>query len=254
MWALSLAGSPAWSALTPRGARRPRATGTRRSTTRCATAWWCSGEYDAQPQRRVGALARGEPGLERAHPAGSPPSARYGHTAIYDPVRDRMVVFGGYDGEPPQRRVGARRSRGARPGARSPRGEPAVRAAADTRRSTTRCATAWWCSGDMTAPASTTRWALSLAGSPAWSALAPAGSAPSARSCTLAIYDPVRDRMVVFGGNDGTNAATTCGRSRSRGPRPGARLTPTGSPPPARGLTYGDLRSGARPHGGVRGI
>jgi len=30
-------------------------------------------------------------------PTGTPPSARYDHTAIYDPLRDRMVVFGGFD-------------------------------------------------------------------------------------------------------------------------------------------------------------
>ena len=76
-----------------------------------------------------------------------PPSGRSEHTAIYDPVRDRMVVFGGYDG---------------------------------TLRNDV--------------------WALSLSGSPAWSALAPAGSPPSARYGHTAIYDPVRDRMVVFGG------------------------------------------------------
>jgi hypothetical protein len=96
VWALSLAGSPAWSALAP---------------------------------------------------AGSPPSARYDHGAIYDPVRDRMVVFGG---------GGAGNYKDV--------------------------------------------WALSLAGSTAWSALAPAANPPSAGSADPAIYDPVRDRMVVFGG------------------------------------------------------
>lgn len=30
--------------------------------------------------------------------AGVPPSQRFGHTAIFDPARDRMVVFGGWDG------------------------------------------------------------------------------------------------------------------------------------------------------------
>jgi hypothetical protein len=92
MWALSMAGSPAWSALTPSG------------------------------------------------------SGRYGHTAIYDPVRDRMVVFGGFYGG----------------------------------------------SGQLNDVQ-----ALSLAGSPAWSVLP---SAPSARAWHTAIYDPMRDRMVVFGG------------------------------------------------------
>ena len=42
-------------------------------------------------------------------------------------------------------------------------------------------------------------WALSLAGSPVWSALA-AGTPPSARAYPTEIYDPVRDRMVVFAG------------------------------------------------------
>ena len=99
-WALSLSGSPAWSALAP---------------------------------------------------AGTLPSARYWHTAIYDPVRDRMVVFGGLASSSLRNDV----------------------------------------------------WALSLAGSPAWSALAPAGSLPHARYRHTATYDPVRDRMVVFGGDGG---------------------------------------------------
>ena len=81
-----------------------------------------------------------------------PPSARSQYTAIYDPVRDRMVVFGGSDG--------------------SYRNDV---------------------------------WALSLAGSPAWSALAPAGSLPPARRGHTAFYDPVRDRMVVFGGSGGNS-------------------------------------------------
>jgi hypothetical protein len=72
---------------------------------------------------------------------------RYRHTAVYDPVRDRMVVFGGH--------------------------------------------------GDF--PFLNDVWALSLAGSPAWSELAPAGIPPSARDGHTASYDPVRDRMVVFG-------------------------------------------------------
>ena len=44
------------------------------------------------------ALAGGSPAWVSLAPAGSPPSTRYGHTAIYDPARDRMVVFWGYGG------------------------------------------------------------------------------------------------------------------------------------------------------------
>src|SRR5439155_44108 len=75
--------------------------------------------------------------------------ARTRHTAIYDPVRDRMIVYGGTDNSV---------------------GNP----------------------NDV--------WALSLADPPAWTKLTPAGTSPGARSGHSAIYDPVRDRMIVFGG------------------------------------------------------
>jgi len=43
-------------------------------------------------------------------------------------------------------------------------------------------------------------WAVNLAGFPAWTQLATAGTPPSARFGATAIYDPVGDRMIVFGG------------------------------------------------------
>src|SRR2546425_1512563 len=77
-----------------------------------------------------------------------PPSARYLHTAVYDPVHNRMVVFGGY-------------------------------------------ASGYDLVSDV--------WALSLTGTTAWTKLNPSGT-PSPRHLHSAIYDPVRNRVVVFGG------------------------------------------------------
>ena len=80
-------------------------------------------------------------------PAGVPPSGRNASAAVYDSVRDRILVFGGYDGT-----------------------------------------------------ARNDLWSLDLSGTPAWTQIAAAGTPPSPRWGHVAIYDPVRDRMLVHGG------------------------------------------------------
>ena len=80
--------------------------------------------------------------------SGERPPARGGHTAIYDPVRDRMLVYGG----------------------------EVIDAIGDER-----------------------VWALSLTGNPSWSDITPAFSPPK-RAFHTSIYDSRRDRMVIFGG------------------------------------------------------
>ena len=87
-------------------------------------------------------------------PNGTAPGGRYWHSTTYDPVRDRVVVFGGFTG---------------------------TKYLNDA-------------------------WALSLAGTPAWRTLVPVGISPSAREGHSAIYDPARDRLVVFGGYTGSRA------------------------------------------------
>lgn len=82
---------------------------------------------------------------------GTPPRARSGASAIYDPVRRRMLLFGGFDGAE---------------------------------------------KNDV--------WSLSLDGTPTWNELAPSGAPPLPRDHHSAVYDPWFDRMVVFGGRDGS--------------------------------------------------
>jgi hypothetical protein len=74
-----------------------------------------------------------------------------GASAVFDPVRDRMVVFGGYED--------------------APNGTPR---------------------NDV--------YALSLSGAPAWSTLSVSGSWPSPQGDADAVYDPLRDRMVLIAG------------------------------------------------------
>lgn len=82
---------------------------------------------------------------------GSLPPLRYQHTAIYDPLRDRMIVHGGRAG-----------------------------------------------------PALSDVWELSLTGDPVWTELSPQGTPAAARYGHSAIYDPPRDRMIVFAGVNGS--------------------------------------------------
>lgn len=48
-------------------------------------------------------------------------------------------------------------------------------------------------------------WELKLTGTPRWSLIPAAGTPPIPRAWHAAIYDPIRDRMVVHGGNDGSS-------------------------------------------------
>ncbi len=100
----------------------------------------------------VWTLSLAEPGVwTRLSPAGEPPDARSAAAAVYDPVRNRMIVFGG---------VGSR--------------------------------------GFLDEV-----WALSLSGEPTWSRVFASGESPPGRVWHSAIFDPVGDRMIVFGGAQG---------------------------------------------------
>jgi hypothetical protein len=210
VWALSLAGTPAWTKLTPTG-------------TPPTQRFFFSTIYDPVRDRMlvfggstpsvylndVWALSLADsPAWTQLAPTGPPPSGRYEHTTIYDPVRDRMVLFGGYAtglgtfndvwalslaGTPAWTQLAPT---GTLPGVRRLHG-----AIYDPLRDRMVVF-----GGYISGSCLKDTWALSLAGTPAWTQLTPAGAPPSARLGHSANYDPVRDRMVVFGGRDSTYA------------------------------------------------
>lgn len=92
----------------------------------------------------------GAPAWERLVTQGAP-GARTGHTSVYDPLHDRVLVFGGMDH--------------------------------------------YWAG----IPYLSDVWSLSL-DSLRWTELLPNGAGPAGREGHGAIYDPVRQRMLVFGG------------------------------------------------------
>ncbi len=83
-------------------------------------------------------------------------------------------------------------------------------------------------------------WVLSNAngqgGTPAWTQLSPAGTAPAARQQHTAVYDPVNNVMTVFGGDDTNGLALTdawvLSNANGLGGTPTwTKLAPTGSLP-----------------------
>jgi hypothetical protein len=81
-------------------------------------------------------------------------------------------------------------------------------------------------------------WALNLA-TWAWSSLSPSGTPPSVRYEHTAIYDPVGQRMIVFGGKSGsTYNNEVWSLSLSSGNETWACLSPSGTPPDPRGRQF----------------
>jgi hypothetical protein len=176
-------------------------------------------------------------------PGGTLPAARYGHAAVYDPVRGRMIVFGGYDDVTRFNDVWAL----------SLTGSPAWTqlTPAGTPPEARFCHTAVYdpVSGRMivfggfagtylgfTGPHFDDVWALSLDESPTWTQLAPTGSLPAARQRHTAVYDPVGERMLIYGGRDGSTYYDDVW-AMSLGPTPGwTQLAPAGTSP---GPRYG---------------
>jgi len=165
---------------------------------------------------------------------GTPPSARRGASAIYDPVRDRMLVYGGAGPSPlgdvwalslgPSPAWTQLAPTGTPPASRS--GHSAVYDPVRDRMVVFGGQTGLTFRNDA--------WALALAGTPAWSNMAPAGGPPDPRSRHSAIYDSVRDRLVVFGGADASGPWGDLWSLSFAGTPTWTLLPPSGTPPPPR--------------------
>lgn len=164
------------------------------------------GGFDTEPRNDVWSLSpAGPPSWQQILPTGTPPGARTGHAAVYDPVRQRMIVIGGvsngtYNNEvweltlsgvpawnPIATQGNAPNPRAYHSAIYDPDGDRVL------------------AFGGFDAVTGATRetWELSLAGTPTWSLLAPAGPLPLARLQHGAIHDPIGDRMMIFGGERG---------------------------------------------------
>ncbi len=233
VWSLALSGSTTWTELTPTG-------------TLPAAHAQHSAVFDA-PRNRMLVYGGSVPGLgdsnelwslaltgalkwTKLEPSGAPQGNSY-CAAIYDPVRQRLVVFGGYGamdeawavpltgggpawtqlavaGQPPLQRDRQTAIYDA------PRQRMVVFGGV----------------GTSVAPKSDV-WGFSLSWTPAWTLVVPTGTRPAGRFGHAAIFDASRNRMVIFGGHDGLNALNDVWALSLSGTPAWTRLNPSGTPP-----------------------
>lgn len=238
-WALSLTEGPVWENVTAdvRPGARYMQSAMHDAARRRMLVFGGSIGY-RHPSNDVWALALvGPPVWTQVTPSGTPPSPRYGQSAILDPVRDRIVVFGGGDGAGSNDVWALSLGESPEWTELTPTGGPP-----DPR--TEHTAIYDPVRDRMIVFGGEDRgflndvWALSLGESPEWTLLAPTGGPPDVRAAHSAIYDPVRDRMVIFGGITWfleNNDAWALSFSGGEAWQP---LVPAGSPP---GPRYGHV-------------
>lgn len=158
--------------------------------------------------------ATGSPQWSEQSVAGPRPAARVAFVAVYDSLRDRIVMHGGWDGARVRSDTWALDLDGA------PRWSELLPDAAESPARDGHVAildpvrdrllifggTVANCSGCRAGDT----WALSLDGVPQWSLIAASGTGPSPRTDASAVYDPWLDLLVVFGGwNPGESSTTS---------------------------------------------
>jgi hypothetical protein len=158
------------------------------------------------------AVSQTTAGVAWGTPAVALPTGRFGHSAVYDPVGRRMIVFGGADGMSSLNDTWALDLSGAMPSwsALTVSGSPPPArwlhtAVYDSFR--TRMLVFGGDTGTTSIANQNDVWELTLpvGGTPTWTQLFPATpqGAPGIRQLHTAVFDDLNDRMIVFGGAEG---------------------------------------------------
>ncbi len=231
-WALGLAGTAGWTRYLPGGELLPAASAH-------------GAVVDAGRQRAlfmVGLISElgvweinlaGRARAARIVTAGTPPVGRRSYSAIFDPVRDRLLIFGGLDArnairgdlwelsfavDPPTwRQIAlptlAPAPRYAHAGVYDPVRQRMILHG-----------------GQMATQIDVTTWALDLRDDRTWAGLV--SVAPSRRLYASLIHDPVADRLILYGGSPATTPPTdTWTLDLAGGSRIWAQLDIDGAPP-----------------------
>lgn len=186
--------------------------------------------------------------------SGAHPSPRSGQSAIYDPGSNRMVIFGGGLGlaSPCTSQVWALENANGVGGSPawtqfSPSGGPPAprlrhTAVYDPNTNTMIIYGGNDCFSARYADVWILKNANGIGGTPTWTQLFPTGVAPAGRQDSSAVYDPASNRMVIYGGDEGTptadNSVWLLTNANGTGGTPAwIELSPSGAAPPVRALS-----------------
>lgn len=183
----------------------------------------------------------GTPHWTELFPAGQTPSGRLAGAAVYDPMRQRFVGFGGTINMPVDTWVlNLRGQANWQPlpvGGPRPNGGWGMTSVYDAKGD--RMLIFGGSTSDDYYGSNNDVWELSLRGVPEWTKLTTTGTRPSARRSGTAIFDPLRNRMVVYGGFDAVPGsdqflADTWALDFEVSPPAWTQLLPAGTVPPGR--------------------
>lgn len=182
----------------------------------------------------------GVPAWKKVGIVGTTPIPREGHQAIYDATRDRMVVAGGLAPANLPEFWGLPLGANGQWSDLNPDGvpPPALFDRTMVYDSFRRRATVF--GGTFNVGSADTRvnevWALPFDGPPLWTHPKPPGPRPVARSGQSGIYDPVRDRVIIFGGDPGSGSPllNDVWALSLQGAGAWTQITPGGTPPQGR--------------------
>ncbi len=247
VWALNLTGVVGWTLLTTSGDAPTGRLGHKAVYDGANQRMIVFGGDDGDFPNNTGVWSlslSGAPAWIQLAPTGGPPSARIGHTAVYDAIGQRMIVFGGNDGFTALNDVWALSLSGApawslltTTGTPPPAREyHSAVYDADNRRMVVFGGTVDFNFVDDV-------WALDLS-TLAWTELTPSGTPPSARQGHSAVYDAAHQRMVVFGGDDGTYCFGDI-RALNLAGAPAWGMIPPPSPAPAGRVYHSAVYNGA---------
>lgn len=206
-WTFALDGPPVWTRVPVEGEPENRTGHTavfdsRRDRMILYGGWPSPNDVPYQGRSRhelwVQDFARGDMWTPLVSTGPAPPYRAF-HTAIYDSLRDRMVIFGGYDGSNLRNDVWAL-NLGSDPQWEQLQAQgaaPSPRDAATAIYDPNADRMIVFGGGRVTSDT----WALPLHGAPAWEEISPSGTLPPGRREQTAVYDPALRRMLVFGGN-----------------------------------------------------